>query len=166
MSNGVVAWTFRSPSFVMTWMQKEPKRCPYVGLTLTRVDVDRPNYRSRLVAREIKKGMKKSDVPSAAEHFSGTPPLESVKFAYLSLGRLPQSGRGERQANSCDVRHQPCTLPWDTSATSIYLWSSLTTRRKGSHVKMYPIKNIFGLLKKCMALWMRLLVGRRITRRS
>ena len=42
-------------------------------------DVDRHNYRSRVVAREIKKAMKKSYVPSAAELFSGMPPLESVK---------------------------------------------------------------------------------------
>ena len=32
----------------------------------------------RLVVREIKKAMKKSDVSSAAELFSGMPPLESV----------------------------------------------------------------------------------------
>ena len=31
-----VARVFGSPSFVRTWMQKEPTRCPYVGLTLTR----------------------------------------------------------------------------------------------------------------------------------
>ena len=47
-------------------------------------DADRPNHRSRLAVREIKKAMKKSDVPSAAELFSGMPPLESVK-ALLSL---------------------------------------------------------------------------------
>ena len=44
-----------------------------------RGDAGRPNYRSRLVVREIKKAMKKSDVPSAVELFSGMPPLESVK---------------------------------------------------------------------------------------
>ena len=35
-SSDVVAWAFGSPSFVRTWMQKEPKRCLCVGLTLTR----------------------------------------------------------------------------------------------------------------------------------
>ena len=35
-SNGVVTWAFWSPSFVRTWMQMEVKRCPYIGLTLTR----------------------------------------------------------------------------------------------------------------------------------
>ena len=77
----------------------------------------RPNYRSRLVVREVKKTTKKSDVLSAAELTSGMPPLESVKALLFSF-RLPQSGRGEGQANSCDVRHQPCALPWSTSATS------------------------------------------------
>ena len=42
-------------------------------------DADRPNCRSRSVVREIKKAMKKSDVPSEAGLFSGMPPLESVK---------------------------------------------------------------------------------------
>ena len=39
-------------------------------------DADRPNCRSRLVVREIKKATKKSYVLSAAELFSGMPPLE------------------------------------------------------------------------------------------
>ena len=43
-----------------------------------------PNCRSRLVVREIKKAMKKSDVPSATGLFSGVSLLESVK-ALLSL---------------------------------------------------------------------------------
>ena len=71
-------------------------------------DADRPNYRSRLVVRQIKKAMKISDVPSAAELFSGMPRLESVK-ALLSLFVSLQSRRGERQGNNC-VRHQPCAL--------------------------------------------------------
>ena len=47
-------------------------------------DADRPNYRSRLVVREMKKAMKKFDDPSAAEIFSGMHSLESMK-ALLSL---------------------------------------------------------------------------------
>ena len=47
-------------------------------------DAGRPNYRSPLVVREIKKATKKCDVPYAAELFSGMPPLENVK-ALLSL---------------------------------------------------------------------------------
>ena len=42
-------------------------------------DADRPNYRSRMVLREIQKATEKLDVPSAAELFSGMPPLESEK---------------------------------------------------------------------------------------
>ena len=51
-------------------------------------NADRPNCRSRSVVPEIKKALKRSDVPSAAEFFSGMPPLESVK-TLLSV-RLPQ----------------------------------------------------------------------------
>ena len=39
----------------------------------------RPNYRSRLVAREIKAARKPHELPGAAELFSGMPPLEAVK---------------------------------------------------------------------------------------
>ena len=54
--------------------------------------------------------MKNSDVPSAAELFSGMPPLESVRTLLSLFVRLSQSMRGEGQANPCNVRHQPCTL--------------------------------------------------------
>ena len=75
-------------------------------VSLLRVDTDkghadRPNYRSRLIVREIKRAMKRSYVPSAADVLSGMPPLECVKTP-LSV-RLPQSRRGERQANSRNV---------------------------------------------------------------
>ena len=36
-SSGAMAWAFGSPSFVKTWMQKEPRQCPCVGSTPTRV---------------------------------------------------------------------------------------------------------------------------------
>ena len=62
-------------------MQKEPRQCLCIGSTPTRVMRVGPNYRSRLVVREIKKAMKKSGVPSAAELFSGMPLLESVYAA-------------------------------------------------------------------------------------
>ena len=58
-------------------MQQAPKRCPR-WVDTDKCDADRPNYRSRLVVREIEEAMKRSDVPSAAELFSGIPPLESV----------------------------------------------------------------------------------------
>ena len=32
----LLAWASGSPSFVRTWMQTKPRRCPYAGLTLTR----------------------------------------------------------------------------------------------------------------------------------
>ena len=109
-SSGAVAWVFWSPSFERTWRQKEPRQCPCVGSTPTRVIVG-------LVVREIKKRMEKSDVLSAAERFGVVPPLESVNTP-LS-GCLSQSRRGERQANPCDVRHQPSTLPRSTRAKSV-----------------------------------------------
>ena len=45
---------------------------------------DPPKYRFRVAVRETKKAMKKSDVRTAVELFSGMPPLERVK-AFLSL---------------------------------------------------------------------------------
>ena len=81
-------------------------------------DADRPSYRSRLVVREINKAMKQSDVPFAAELFSGIPPLEECESIPLSV-RLPQSGIGKGRANSCDARHEACTFPWSTSETSV-----------------------------------------------
>ena len=56
------------------------KARPCVASQTDKVDADRPNYRSRLLVREIKRAMKKSDVPCAAELFSGMPPLENVLF--------------------------------------------------------------------------------------
>ena len=58
-------------------------------VTLRWVDTDkgdarRSNYRSRLCVREIKKAMKKSEIPQATDLFSGMPPLEAVK-ALLSI---------------------------------------------------------------------------------
>ena len=54
------------------------------AITLKWIDTDkgdarRPNYRSRLVAREIKAAREPHELPGAAELFSGMPPLESVK---------------------------------------------------------------------------------------
>ena len=73
-------------------------------------DANRPNCRSRLVVRGIKKAMKKSDVPSAAELFSGMPPPDSVKpLLFLFVSHNQEEAKG--QANSCNVRHQPCALP-------------------------------------------------------
>ena len=80
-SSGAVSWASGSTSFVRTWMQKEPRQCPCVGSTSTRA---MRNNRSRLIVREIKMAMKKSDVPTAAELLSAMAPLESVK-ALLTL---------------------------------------------------------------------------------
>ena len=67
-------------------------------------DADGPNYRSRLAVREVKKAMKKSDVPSAAELFSGLPPPESVK-ALLSLfvSHSQEEAKGKRTLAMCDI---------------------------------------------------------------
>eukprot|EP00959_Pyramimonas_sp_CCMP1952_P306395 6412432-Pyramimonas_sp.AAC.1 len=42
-------------------------------------DRTQPRYRSRLVAREIKKAMRPEDRPDQAELFSAMPPLEAFK---------------------------------------------------------------------------------------
>ena len=48
-------------------------------------DAGRPNYRSRLVVREIQRATKTSDVPSAAELFSGMPHIYIYLFIYRDL---------------------------------------------------------------------------------
>ena len=48
------------------------------------------NKRSGLVVREIKRAMKKSNVPSAADLSSGMPPLESVKALFSLFVSLSQ----------------------------------------------------------------------------
>ena len=89
-SSGAVAQSFESPSFVRTWMKKEPRQCPCVESTPTS-DAGRPNYRSRL-GREREQGGRTSS-------------------AECHLRRVSQSSRCEREANPCEVRHQPCALP-------------------------------------------------------
>ncbi len=42
-------------------------------------DARRPNYRSRLSVREIKKAMRKSEFPQAADLFSGMPPTRFTR---------------------------------------------------------------------------------------
>ncbi|CAK0860922.1 unnamed protein product [Prorocentrum cordatum] len=56
-------------------------------------DEQRPKYRSRLVAMEIKAAKKASEQMSASELFSSTPPLEAVKLLcslMVSMGRSPR----------------------------------------------------------------------------
>ena len=118
MSSGVVARAFGSPSFARAWMQKEPRQCPPRWIDTDRGDVGLPNYRSRLVVRELKKTVKKSDVPTAAELFSGMPILESVK-ALLSPCSSDSQEEARSKRNPCDVRHQPCALSWSTGATRV-----------------------------------------------
>jgi hypothetical protein len=67
-------------------------------------DARRPNYRSRLVVREIKKAMRKSDVPSAAELFSGMPPLEGMKaLASIFVGHCHEADKGRRHLAMYDI---------------------------------------------------------------
>eukprot|EP00972_Heterocapsa_arctica_P009196 1354982-Heterocapsa_arctica.AAC.1 len=42
-------------------------------------DHTRPAYRSRVLAREIKKAIRASEVPPSSDLFSGMPPLEAFK---------------------------------------------------------------------------------------
>ncbi|CAK0859186.1 unnamed protein product [Prorocentrum cordatum] len=52
-------------------------------------DRTQPRYRSRLVAREIKKAMRSEDRPDQAELFSATPPLEAFKaMVTIFVGRV------------------------------------------------------------------------------
>ena len=79
-------------------------------------DADRPNYRSRGRVRDPE-GHKeiRCSLCSRTLHRNAT----SGKCVSTPLSvHLLQLRRGEGQANSCDVRHQPCALPWSTSALS------------------------------------------------
>ena len=145
-----------------TWMQKEPRQCPCVGWTLKRATrMDPPNHRSPLVVRETKRAMRKSDVPFATELFSGMPPLESEQALLSPTNKKSQKGSELLQYVTSAV-HTFMEYQFDE-----YLWSSWTRRRKGSHVKVDPIKSTSACGRSvCMAQWMRVLVGRHITRRS
>ena len=91
-------------------------------------DADRPHFRSLLVVREIKKAMKNSDVPSAAELLSGMPPLESAK-ALLSLfvSNNQQEAKGKRTLAMYDMR---TSMEYQCDEC---LWTSRTKRKRGSH---------------------------------
>ena len=67
-------------------------------------DARRPNYRSRLCVREIKKAMKKSEIPQAADLFSGMPPLEAVKILLgIFVGHCREPSKGPRTLAMYDV---------------------------------------------------------------
>ncbi|CAK0837809.1 unnamed protein product, partial [Prorocentrum cordatum] len=57
-------------------------------------DEQRPKYRSRLVAMEIKAAKKASEQMSASELFSSTPPLEAVKLLCSLMVSMCRSPRG------------------------------------------------------------------------
>lgn len=58
-------------------------------------DDDRPNYRSRLVAREIKAKKKPHEQIPASQLFSAMPPLEAVKFLCSLMMSKRTSSRGK-----------------------------------------------------------------------
>ena len=128
-------------------------------------DVDRPNYRSRVVAREIKKAMKKSDVPSAAELFSGMPPLESVKrFALLSLfvSHNQEEAKGTRTLAIYDISRAHFH---GKSVRRVFVELRDDEKERLAREKCTRSRTRW-LAEKCKARWMRVLVGRRIARRS
>ena len=68
-----------------------PLRCRCVDTN--KGESQKANYRSRLVAMEIKKAKKPEDQLSASELFSSTPPLEAVRLLcslMITLGRSPR----------------------------------------------------------------------------
>ena len=67
-------------------------------------DAQRPNYRSRLCVREIKKAMKRSEIPQAADLFSGMPPLEAVKaLISIFVGHCQEPSKGRRSLMAFDI---------------------------------------------------------------
>ena len=70
-------------------------------------DADRPKYRSRLVAREIKKAVKGSDVLPTTELLSVMPPLESVGNSSLSLSvsQSQEEAKGKRTFGNTSMEY-------------------------------------------------------------
>ena len=71
---------------------KAPLRCRWVDTN--KGDERKENYRSRLVAMEIKKAKKPEEQLSASELFSSTPPLEAFRLLCSLLITLRRSSRG------------------------------------------------------------------------
>jgi len=69
-----------------------PLRCRWVDTN--KGDSQKPKYRSRLVAMEIKKAKKPEEQLSASELFSSTPPLEAVRLLCSLMITLGKSPRG------------------------------------------------------------------------
>ena len=117
-------------------MQKEP-----ISVSLRRVDTDtgdadRPNCRSRLIVPEIKKAVKKSGVPSAAELFSGMPPLESVQALFSLFVSHNQEANGKRTLVMYDISRAHFN-----GVPVRRVFAELPDEEKGLHVKMFPIGN-------------------------
>ena len=111
-------------------------------------DADRPNCRSGLVVRGIKKAMKKkSDVPSAAELFSGMPPLETVKAPFsLFVSHSHQEEKGKRTLAMYDIsRAHVHGVPVRRVPVELR-----TRRKRGSHVRTDLIWNTLACMGKCM----------------
>eukprot|EP00971_Amphidinium_carterae_P085084 1683267-Amphidinium_carterae.1 len=73
-------------------------------------DEERPNYRSRLVCREVKRAKKPGEQLKASELFSSMPPLEAIK----TLCSLCMSQGVSRQG-------KPLKLAlWDISRAHLY----------------------------------------------
>lgn len=105
-------------------------------------DASRPNYRSRLCVREIKKAMRKSDVPPASDLFSGMPPLESVKMLLsLFVAHNQEETKGARTLAMYDIsRAHFHGVPVRR------LFIELPEEERERHVD----KDYVGLLKKSM----------------
>ena len=109
-------------------------------------DADRPNYKSRLVVRKIKKAMKKSNVPSAAELFSGMPPLESVK-ALLSLfvSHTQEGVKGKHILAVYDISRAPLHgTPVRREFVELPTKRQRLAREEGQNLEHV------GLMSKCM----------------
>ena len=98
----MVSWQVRLGPVLRGDMDAEgAKTVSLVWIDTDKGDSDRPHCRSRLVVREIKRAMKKSNVLCAPELFSGM----CLWKVLLSWGTVKTSfcgvpGRGERKART------------------------------------------------------------------
>ena len=122
-------------------------------------DAGEPNYRPRLVVREIKKAKKKSNLPSAAELFSGMP-LESVT-GLRSLSSPPTVKKRRKASEPLQCTTSAGRIPWSTRAKSVCELpdeKERLAREKGHDLEYVGL--LYGTVDA------RMLVGKRNTRRS
>ena len=140
-STCVLAWACGSPS--CNWDTEGAKAVSLRWIDTNKGEAGRPNDKSRLVVRE--KAMKKSDVPSATELFSGMPPLESVKHCSVWSSLTVKKRRRASELRQCTTSVVRTSTEYVCKDCS---WNSLTRRENDLRVRGCDKSEADGLLEK------------------